>query len=222
VRYPELQAISWVPEVQIIYTTEITVGTVSVYTTLFPNSTSPPRTHTVFNVDVPTEYSLWMVRSDGFGTAFLEVPLTISGTHTLKTLTYPTPWYDYPSEYHFEGVLPTTGKRAEPVCITATELNVGVLSPHPTYPQPTISPDEADPSGSSYQPLWVPVQELPDKKWFDATFPDVSAFASCESVAGKPAPTDFYAPKFVFETISISKNFTTTVRKARYNAMVLF
>jgi len=211
VRYPELQAISWVPEVQIVYTTEITVGTVSVYNTINPNSTSPPRTHTVFNFDVPTEYSLWMVRSDGAGTAFLEVPLTISGTHTLKTLVYPTPWFDYPSEYHWEGVLPTTGKRAEPVCITASELDIGILSPHPTYPQPTLSPDKADPSGASYKPLWIPVQDIPDKKWFDATFPSVSAFASCESVQGKAAPTEFSAPKFIFETIFIRTNGTSTL-----------
>jgi hypothetical protein len=210
VRYPELLAISWVPEVQIVYTTEVTVGTVSIYNTISQNSTSPPRTHTVFNVDVPAEYSLWMVRSDPAGTAFLEVPLTIDGSHTLKTLVYPTPWLDYPSEYHWEGVLPTTGKRAEPVCVTATELDVAVLNPHPAYPQPTLSPNEADPSGASYRPLWVPVQDLPDKKWFDGAFPSVSAFASCESVPGKPAPTEFSAPRFIFETISIVSNATRT------------
>lgn len=173
--------------------------------TVVDNSTLHPATYTSWNgpADASEEHGLYHVTKDYSGKASVVVPLTISATHTLKTLAYPTPWLDYPAQYHWQGVLPTHDDENSPTCTTATEeLIIGELYSHPEYPQPTevVSPAE-DVSGKNHVPLWVPLRETSDKSWFDAAFTSESAFAHCSSVAGKPAPTgEYYAAKYVFET----------------------
>ncbi|KAF2645981.1 hypothetical protein P280DRAFT_513853 [Massarina eburnea CBS 473.64] len=131
----------------------------------------------------------------------------ISFTH----LTYPTPYLSYPSDYHWEGELPTIApKFPTSVCSTATELANAGLSKYSEYHQPKPATlDRSDPLGAKYTPLWVAAQEVADKAWFDAAFPSESAFTYCGSVQGKPAGTNFHAPKFVVETTSFLASVTS-------------
>ncbi|KAJ4301215.1 hypothetical protein N0V90_003306 [Kalmusia sp. IMI 367209] len=210
VRYPELFGVSWVPEAEIVFTETVTVGTVSIITATIGENTMI-RTETVYDDTVPRWYTLYHVSTNEAGTKIVEADITLSDGPTLTTFAYPTPWVDYPSQYHWEGVLPTHDEKYNPTCATATEeLAFGEVTLHPLYPQPTnVFADKKDPEGANYMPLYIALQDLPDKKWFDNAFPSESAFASCESVRGKPAPTDISTAKFVFDTAT----FITSMEK---------
>ncbi|CAI6341418.1 unnamed protein product [Periconia digitata] len=202
VRYPELQAVSWVREDQINYYTTIVV-TVSVIIQVRGNITSEPQTTTIAN-DVDPIYDLWRgVSTNDAGTAYIDLPMSSLKGKSSTQLAYPTPFFDYPSEYHWSGILSTSS-----ACETPSELTFGVLTDHPQYPQPkTATPNEDDLVGAKYTAIRVPSWERPDKYWFDAAFPSVPAFASCKEVSGKIPGDDFYAPKFVYETT------TTTITR---------
>lgn len=201
--YPELIAMKWVPEVQVVYTTEVTVGTVSTIIMTSSNATVSSWTRTVYGA-VPSEYSLYSQTTASDGTRVVEVGLTISDRYTSTRFSYPTPWLEYLSEYVWEGILPTSDRGPSPACATATDPAHVILSNHPEYPQPKeVSPDKEDPQGRHYVPLWVPVDDVPDKAWFDMAFPKEPAFTSCESIRRKPVPTEYSAAKFVFDTTTV-------------------
>lgn len=206
VYYPEITALSWVPEYQVVYTTEITVGTVNVVIMTNGNMTLGSVTETVYGY-VPSEYNLYMRTTDADGTAAVDVPITLSdGNIFFSHHAYPTPYLDYSTEYHWEGVLPTHNKEFSPVCATATaEAANAILPKHPEYPQPKeVFPSTEDPLGAEHIPLWVSVADEPDKDFFDVAFPSESAFTYCKSQSGKPpVTTQFSAPKFLYETTTI-------------------
>lgn len=181
------------------------MGTVSVTTLTQLNRTSTI-TNTYYNEDVPRFYTLYQQAVDEAGTKIVEATITIKDEVVATTFAYPTPWVDYPAAYHWEGILPTTDEKSGQICATsAEELAFGEVTPHPLYPQPTdVIVDKRDPEGSNYVPVWIALQELPEKGWFDQAFPSESAFAYCTSVAGKPAPVDISTAKFVLATNSIN------------------
>jgi hypothetical protein len=177
------------------------VATISVIYTTLGNFTVPPRTETVYNT-VPPEYSLYDVGADEQGTAVVTVPITESGgSISMKAFTYPTPYIDYLSEYHWNGVLQTHNKEFEPVCTTSNQEFANVpLAKHPEYPQlsEVPTPGENDSLGNQHRPLWVPIQDERNKTFFDYVFPSESAFLLCKSaLATTPLPSQFSAPKFV-------------------------
>lgn len=203
VNYPELYGLSWAREDQIVFTETVTVATISIITSTIGNNTLV-RTHTVYDNDanVPLYHTLYHISTDKGGTKVVEAGVTLSDGYSFTSFAYPTPFVDYPSQYHWEGVLPTLGKYDEPVCASWTEeLQVAEVTPHPLYPQPTdVIPDKKDPQGVNYVPVWIPLQELPDNKWFDNSFPSESAFVYCESVVGKSPPDVISTAKFVTTT----------------------
>lgn len=203
VRYPELFGISWAREDQIVYTETVTVATISIITSTINNKTIVG-THTVYDGDpfVSLSHTLYHVSADERGTKVVEAGITLADGYTFTTFAYPTPFIDYPAQYHWEGIMPTLGKYKEPVCITRTDqLEVAEVTPHPLYPQPTdVVPDKQDSQGAGYVPLWVPLQQVPDKKWFDNAFPSESAFVYCEPTAGKLPPDVISTAKFVTVT----------------------
>lgn len=202
VRYPELYGLSWAREDEVVFTETVVVATVSIGTTTMGNDTSVG-TRTVWNneAEIPRYHTLYHVSTDEAGTKVVEAGITLSDGYTYTTFTYPTPFVDYPSAYHWEGILATFGNDEKEICATSTEeLAFGEVTPHPLYPQPTNFPDKSDPEGMNYVPVWIALQELPDKKWFDNTFPSESAFVYCESVAGKPPPDVISTAKFVLTT----------------------
>ena len=202
VRYPELYGLSWAREADVTFTEDVTVGTVRVITTIWDNATAI-KTYTEYDEDVPRWYTLYQQSTNNAGTKVVEVGITHSDSYTLSTFAYPTPWVDYPSQYHWEGVLPTHDEKYTPICSTATDLDIGEVTSHPLYPQPTdVTADKEDLEGANHVPLWVPLQQLPDKKWFDSAFPSESAFLLCEPVPGKPAPKDISTARFVLATMS--------------------
>lgn len=205
VRYPELFGLSWAREDQVVYTETVTIGIVSITTLTGMNKTST-LTNTYYNEDMPKYYTLYQQGTDKGGTKTVEATITLSDEVVATIFAYPTPWIDYPAAYHWQGIIPTLDDQSEPVCATSTEdLAYGEVTQHPLYPQPTdVIPDKKDPEGTNYVPLWVALQELPDKKWFDQEFPSESAFAYCASVAGKPAPVDISTAKFVLATVSFA------------------
>lgn len=197
----------WIPETQIIYTTKITVATVSVIITTSGNSTWPPTTRTVFGY-VPPEYALYSLAADEQGTAVVSVPIPQSdGLTSWLPLTYPTPYFDYSTEYRWQGVLRTHDKASSPACATVTPKPANVpLLLHPEYPQPKgeFRPGKIDLFGNEHKPLWAPVKDEPDKLFFDAAFPMESAFSFCESIpAASPLPTQYEAPKFVTDYTTV-------------------
>lgn len=200
VRYPELFGLSWAREDQIIFTETVTVGTVGITTLTQFNRTSTV-TNTYYNDEMPKYYTLYQQGIDDFGTKTVEAVVTLSDEAVPTIFAYPTPWVDYPAAYHWQGILPTYNEKSE-LCATATEeLAYAEVTQHPLYPQPAdVITDEKDPRGTNYVPVWIALQDLPDKKWFDQAFPSESAFAYCTSVAGKPAPVDISTAKFVMAT----------------------
>ncbi|KAK7184785.1 hypothetical protein PSPO01_09096 [Paraphaeosphaeria sporulosa] len=205
VRYPELFGLSWAREDQVVFTETVTVGTVSI-TTLSQVNKTYMLTNTYYNDGMPKFYTLYQQGTDDGGTKTVEAIITLSDEVVSTIFTYPTPWVDYPAAYHWQGIVPTHDDQSEPVCATSTEeLAYGEVTQHPLYPQPTdVIPDKKDPVGTNYVPLWIALQDLPDKKWFDQAFPSESAFAYCTSVAGKPAPVDISTAKFVLATASFA------------------
>lgn len=198
-----MYGLSWAREDQIVYTETVTVATISIVTSTISNETFV-RTHTVYDNDpnVPLYHTLYHISTNDGGTKVVEAGITLSDGYTFTSFAYPTPFVDYPSQYHWEGIVPTLGKYEEPVCATQTEeLQVAEITPHPLYPQPSdVIPDKGDPQGANYVPLWVPLRDLPDKKWFDNEFPSVSAFFYCEPVVGKSPPEIIATAKFVTTT----------------------
>ncbi|KAF2876134.1 hypothetical protein BDV95DRAFT_217613 [Massariosphaeria phaeospora] len=211
VYYPQLTGIQWVPEDQIVYTTKILVGTISVIITVAnvngEASTIATATQTVLGW-VPPEYSFFQTTTNEAGTSVFVVPIAtdLADGTTFLSLTYPTPYIDYPSEYQWEGIVPTHDKGFHPACATATEGPANApLDKHPEYPQPKdLTPGKDDPLGVGRTPIWVPLKDDPDKAFFDAAFPSVSAFSYCESMTrATPLPTIFSAPKFVYESTTV-------------------
>ncbi|KAL5379221.1 hypothetical protein PMIN03_011396 [Paraphaeosphaeria minitans] len=203
VRYPELFGLSWAREDQVVFTEIVTVGTVSI-TTLAQFNKTYTLTNTYYDDGVPKFYTLYQQGTDEDGTKTVEAMITLSDEVVPTIFAYPTPWVDYPAAYHWQGIVPTHDDQSEPVCVTSTEeLAYGEVTQHPLYPQPTdVFPDKKDTEGTKYVPLWIALQDLPDKKWFDQAFPSESAFAYCTPIAGKPAPVDISTAKFVLATAS--------------------
>jgi hypothetical protein len=197
----------WIPEDQVVYTTKITVATVSVIITTSNNQTWPPRTETVYNY-VPPEYSLYSIGADPEGTVVATIPVLQSdGWTTWSEFTYPTPFLDYSTEYQWKGVLQTLDKASNPSCQTAAPEPANVpLHDHPVYPQPTgdVSPGKDDLYGYFHVPLYVSLKDQPDKLFFDVAFPAESAFSYCGSIpASATIPVQFEAPKFVTASTTV-------------------
>ncbi|KAF2013629.1 hypothetical protein BU24DRAFT_241880 [Aaosphaeria arxii CBS 175.79] len=204
VYYPQLSAISWIPTTQIIYTTKITAAIEMVIIRASGNITLPPSTELIYSI-VPSEYQLYERGYNEQGTAVLTIATPLPDGEIFWTpITYPTPWMTYSTEYQWEGVLQTHDKSLSPACATAgPEASNVPLFEWPTYPIPEVKVDENDPFGYDHQPLWVPVEEQPDKKFFDQNFPSESAFSFCESMSHKPTPTKFEAAKYVTVTSTV-------------------
>ncbi|KAF2280772.1 uncharacterized protein EI97DRAFT_463223 [Westerdykella ornata] len=211
VQYPALTAIQWIPASQIIYTTTIVVATVSVIYTTLEDTTYPPYTETLYN-PVGPDYNLYSLGPNEQGTVILTASVGESeGYTTWATLTYPTPYIDYWKELHWEGVLQTQDKASNFVCATATPSPANApLNDHPEYPQPKeVFPGKFDPLGTEHVPLWAPVKDEPDARFFRAAFPFQSAFSFCESVpVAVPLPTEYSAPKY--ETVTTTVYTTST------------
>ncbi|KAL1595882.1 hypothetical protein SLS60_009572 [Paraconiothyrium brasiliense] len=205
VQYPELFGLSWAREDQVVFTETVTVGTVTI-STLTQRNTTYTLTDTYYNEDVPRSYTLYQQGIDKGGTKTVEATITLSDGEVPTIFAYPTPWVDYPAAYHWQGIVPTHDEKSVSVCATSTEeLAFGEVTQHPLYPQPTdIVPDKNDPEGINYVPLWIALQELPEKKWFDQAFPAESAFAYCTSVQGKPASLEISTAKFVLATATFA------------------
>lgn len=207
VEYPRLSAVQWILESQIIYTEKVVVATVSIIITISAESTWEPRTQTVYGY-VPPEYSLYSLGTNEEGTAVVTIPIPQSdGVTFWSRFTYPTPYIDYSTEYHWQGVLQTHDKAFNPICETAIPVTANVpLRLHPEYPRPKgeLSPGKIDPYGTESKPLWVPVKDEPDKSFFDVAFPSESAFSYCESIpASTSIPTQYAAPKFITEYTTV-------------------
>lgn len=205
VELPALTAIHWIPEVQVVYTTEITVATVTIlYTTVYSYTLEPK---TLTGYDIPLS-SLYEVNTDDNGTATVTWSTTnTDGFYDYFSLTYPTSFVDYASSYGWGGVLQTSKQGADPICATATpKLEGGLLMQHPEYPQSKqVSPDQSDPFGTSYIPLWIPYNEEPDHSFFSSAFPDVLAFQSCSPLSQKKPETlkTYYTEKPVTVTTTV-------------------
>ncbi|KAF2003547.1 hypothetical protein P154DRAFT_573147 [Amniculicola lignicola CBS 123094] len=215
VAYPERSAVRWIPESDIVYTTEVVVATVTSIFVTSANVTLEPEVYTVYNTDAATssigaEYSLYFRDSNLAGTAIVTIafPQADAQITFYSTLTYPTSYVDYSTEYHWDGVLPTHDKAKQPVCATASPApdNV-VLALHPDYPQPTAAPasSRANSTGNEYIPLWVSVEDQPDTRFFRNAFPSESAFFLCEpsSLTRSPSPTRYSAPRYITDTTTI-------------------
>jgi hypothetical protein len=205
IRYPELFGLSWAREDQLVFTETVTVGTVTISTITQHNNTYT-FTDTYYDDGLPKYYTLYQQGTDEGGTKTVQATIILSDEAVPTIFAYPTPWVDYPAAYHWQGIVPTYDDKYESVCATSTEeLAYGEVTQHPLYPQPTdVVADKKDPEGTNYVPLWIALQDLPDKKWFDQAFPSESAFVYCTSVAGKPAPVDISTAKFVLATASIA------------------
>ncbi|KAF2749341.1 hypothetical protein M011DRAFT_304819 [Sporormia fimetaria CBS 119925] len=206
VEYPRITAIRWIPKAQVIYTTQVTVATVSVIYMKERNSTRAPFTETAFNY-APSEYKLYSLGTNDKGTAQVTIPFSGSdGYFSWSRLAYPTAYTDYASEYSWYGTLQTVDKFGE-ACVTATpDPQYAVLREHPEYPQPLDwPPPKEDTNGTAHVPLWVSVNDEPDKLWFDYNFPSESAFANCKSVAPSiELPTVYPAPEYITVTTTVT------------------
>ncbi|PSN60344.1 hypothetical protein BS50DRAFT_207197 [Corynespora cassiicola Philippines] len=205
VQYPKLSAMRWVPESQVQYTAKIVVATISTIIITTANSTLGTNIQTVFGF-VPSEYDLYRISILDDYTRVIDVPLTSSDSVVFSRITYPTPYVNYYTEYHWTGVVPTHDKASSAVCATATPEPANAPLPgHPEYPQPkTAIVENDDLWGQEHVPLWIPISEEPDKAFFDAAFPSESAFSYCESIPyATPAPTAFQAPKFITESTTV-------------------
>ncbi|KAF2792268.1 hypothetical protein K505DRAFT_418574 [Melanomma pulvis-pyrius CBS 109.77] len=211
VEYPKLTAVQWIPESQIIYTTKITVATYRHIIVTAGNRTIDTRTDLVFGY-VASEYDLYRVTLDGLGTAVVNVPITHSDGVTFSQFTYPTPYIDYTTEYHWQGVLQTYDKDFSPACATAAPkfANVPLLH-HPEYPQPKdLGAGKVDSYGVKHRPVWGPVKAEPDALFFQVAFPSEAAFSYCESISAEvPLPTVYEAAMFVTTTETVWSAVTT-------------
>ncbi|ORY11398.1 hypothetical protein BCR34DRAFT_587906 [Clohesyomyces aquaticus] len=216
VLYPQLSAIQWVPEAQVIYTTTITVATLFLNVVRTANSTYTQTRALEFNKELPKDYNSWTIWPNFEGTAVLTFPVTKSLETFYSRIAYPTPYLDYAWEYNWQGVLQTHNKEFVPACATAAppELsNVPLSREHPDYPQPKgpLSPGKTDPFGNGWVPIWAPYKDEPDAIFFQAAFPSESAFSYCESASHTdPLLTEYTTAKYVTQTLVVSGNFTAT------------
>lgn len=208
--FPDLQAVSWVPKVDVSFYTTITLGTVSIITTISGNLTSAPVTQTIPG-DVDPIYDSWRALStNDAGTAYLSLTVTHDNGPSVTKLTYPTLYLDYATEYSWSGQLQTSS-----ICSTADDFEVGQLTAHPEYPQPTAAPpDEDDPVGAKYTPVWMDAAEFASQEFFQTEFPGDNAFAQCWSARGKRPGGLPVAPKFTYVTISATKLPAVHVQKS--------
>ncbi|KAF2259182.1 hypothetical protein CC78DRAFT_621259 [Lojkania enalia] len=207
VLYPRLSAISWVPMTEVLFTEKVPVATVYITVFIQGELLLDASSHTIY-VPVPSQYDLYQLGRNLEGTAVLTLPPSTTsrwGTSVSQmTLTYPTPYVDYSTEYHWQGVLPTYDKGFNPVCATAIPdlANVPLYS-HPRYPQleGALEPDRKDPYGEQHVPIWVPLKEEPDSAFFKSAFSSESAFSYCSSSAWDILiPTQYEAASFITET----------------------
>ncbi|KAF2474480.1 uncharacterized protein BDR25DRAFT_301204 [Lindgomyces ingoldianus] len=213
VEYPQISALQWIPETQVVYTTSITVATMLLEIVMSANTTLFTRTGIAYNDPLPSDYNFLTVGTNVAGTAMVTFPVPQSDGMTFYSrVAYPTPFLDYSWEYHWQGVLQTHNKAFEPSCATATpEPSEVPLREHPEYPQPKgeLSPGRFDPFGTSHVPIWGPYKDEPDALFFQVAFPSESAFSSCESVnPSTPLPTEYTTAKYVTVTTTLYGNRT--------------
>lgn len=208
--FPDLQAVSWVPKVDVSFYTTITVGTVSIITTISGNLTSAPVTQTIPG-DVDPIYDSWRALStNSAGTAYLSLTITHEKGPSVTKLAYPTAYLDYATEYSWSGQLQTSS-----ICSSVDDFEAAQLTAHPEYPQPTAEPpDGDDPVGAKYTPVWMDAAEFASQEFFQTAFPGDNAFAQCWSARGKRPGGLPVAPKFTYITISATSLPAVHVQKS--------
>jgi hypothetical protein len=211
-----MSAISWVPEEQIVYTTEITVGVISTLIFLANRSVVATRTQTDYQWHgAPDNMYPPYLTEDRKGTAMAMAVFTNAGSTTVLQLAYPTPYVDYATEYSWVGTLPTHERAGSLLCASATpKPSIQRLSEHYIYPQPIGEVNgSSNISSHGYRPLWVPIDIKPDETFFEAAFPSEAAFASCRPItADSSALTIFSTPKFIFEHKTVMTSFETPIQ----------
>ncbi|KAF2184968.1 hypothetical protein K469DRAFT_688198 [Zopfia rhizophila CBS 207.26] len=202
-----MSALEWVPTEKIVYTTKITVATIvyEIFTSL--NDILFTLSSTEYN-RLPQGYTVQALDTNSDGTAVATLPILQSdGEKIYSILTYPTPYVDYSTEYHWLGTLPTHDKSYDLVCATAHPSPSNIpLYQHPEYNQPKLAPhpDEEDPSGTSHTLVWLPIAQEPDASFFQAAFPSESAFFACTSLPPSLVPvTGITTAKFITESRTV-------------------
>lgn len=228
VHYPKVSMISWVPEEQIVYTENVTVGIISTLVLLHNASVVATKTHTDYNMAIASDGELPpRLETDVEGTAIAAVALRTAGSTTILKLRYPNAYIDYGTEYSWEGILETTNHHSSSYWATATARPSTVtISEHTTiprswYPEPTQDRTTTlDPEGRRLQPLWVSLDVVGDiASIMDRNFYNngAMAFDRCNRTTptGIPATSTFHTTRFTFShtTILIPVNASSDIRQ---------
>lgn len=213
--YPKVSMISWVPEEQIVHTSDVTVGIISTLVFLYNASIIAVETQTDYN-EATALHSTTPPRltADMNGTTVAVAAFENADPATVLQLEYPNVYIDYGMEYSWEGVLETIANNSSVYWASATAGPSTVLItdhsaiPRSWYPEPTQTDSIAlDHYGRPLQPIWVSVDVVGDMaSMMDRRFNNVGegAFDQCNRTtipSGLATPT-FYTTRPVFDQVT--------------------
>ncbi|KAF3044782.1 hypothetical protein E8E12_010593 [Didymella heteroderae] len=213
---PKISVVSWVPDKQIIYTANVTVGIITTLVFLCDDIMVATRLQTEYHWDsAPAGMYPPYLTTNARGNAVAIVPFTDASVTSVVELVYPNSHIAYDTFVSWQGIVQDFDSLGVPVCLTATpepstvHLTSNIPIPRSYYPEPTATRgNRSNTSGQGFHPLWVSLDFQPPVAMIEHPiyiqhFPIGITGCHKTAILDSNRPI-FYEPRYIFDYKTLS------------------